>query len=181
MGKGDLEGREGRSTRRGFSTSPRMGLDDPDTVPDAQAPAEGPSIHVEIVEEKGTPRLLEGRWRAYEVWTAQHVYVLADDLVCFEIIDRRTGRAEPDNEITGARLVGGALRDRRGKIRKVFHPLPQRGARAVFAKAVGERQRMSETSPVTRVVLRQRVVSFTSGDSDPHLSWKGITGRHELP
>jgi hypothetical protein len=157
----------------------------PDATPDTEqrlrTSREEPPIEVEFVEEEGPARLLEGQWRAYEVWTAQHIYVLADDLVCLEVIDRVSGRAEVHNEIVGARVVGGEVRDRRGLIRKVFHPLPHRGARAVFAKAMGERQRMSETSPVTRVVLRQRVVSLTSGADDADVSWKEITGRHELP
>jgi hypothetical protein len=199
--------REGRQTRRGFGTlpvkeradaaagalakaAPVSGAAAPARSPEVDTPPDTaqkllssrePPIEVEWVEEEGPPRLLDGHWRAYEVWTAQHIYVLRDDLSCLEVIDRATGRAEPHNEIVGARLIGGEIRDRRGMIRRVFHPLPHRGARAVFTKAVGERQRMSETSPVTRVVLRQRVVSLMSVEDDVAVSWKEITGRHELP
>lgn len=137
-------------------------------------------MEVERVEEHGPPALLDGRWRAYEIWTAQHIYVLADDLCCMEVVARASGRGDARHEIVGARLIGGELRDDAGRIRSVYHPLPERGSRAVFTKAVGDRQRMSETSPVTRVVLRQRVVSLQAADQGPQVRWKDVTGRHEL-
>lgn len=180
-----------RDTVRGYGTSDRL---ERESAPAAQPPVAEPppgepeptaaatsgDIEIDYFEEEGPPKLLEGRWRAYEVWTGQHIYVLADDLVCLEVIDRRSGKADPDNEIAGARLVGGELRDSAGLIRQVSHPLPQRGARAVFARSVGDRQRMSETTEVTRVVLRQRVVSIAS-PSKKRPSWRDITGRHDLP
>lgn len=186
------EGKGGdRKTVRGFGTSStlerRESFDEPSSHPSAPAVAEPPAegaqegqIEIEHIREAGPPRLLEGRWRAYEVWTVQHIYVLADDLECIEIIARNPGKAETANEVVGARLVGGELRDSGGLIRQVSHPLPQPGARAVFAKRIGERQRMSETSAVTRVVLRQRVVTV-SPPRDKRPSWKNITGRHDLP
>ncbi|MFW5925268.1 MAG: hypothetical protein ACOC9O_02035 [Myxococcota bacterium] len=186
------EGKSGdRNTVRGFGTSStlerRDSLDGPPPAAPVRGAAEPTSegghegaIEIEAIRESGSPRLLEGRWRAYEVWTVQHIYVLADDLECIEIIGRSSGKAEKANEILGARLVGGEMRDADGCIRQVSHPLPQPGARAVFAKRVGERQRMSETSAVTRVVLRQRVVTISPTRSE-RPSWRNITGRHDLP
>lgn len=187
MTQGSGGKRSGRDTQRGFGTSSTLERDEtPGDEPVADPPADAPpnpaagDVEIEYIGEKGPPKLLEGRWRAYEIWTGQHIYVLSANLECMEVIDRRTGKADADNEIVGADLVGGEMRDEEGLIRQVSHPLPQRGARAVFAKAVGERQRMSETSPVTRVVLRQRVVAIVPPDKK-RPSWKKITGRHDLP
>ncbi|MFW6051321.1 MAG: hypothetical protein ACODAU_09115 [Myxococcota bacterium] len=174
-GSGD---RGSRDTVRGFSTSSTLDRGRrPESTPE---PARGPEVHVEHIRESGSPRLLEGRWRAYEIWTAQRIYVLGDDLECMEVIDRGSGTADADNQIVGARLVGGEARDDTGRIAQVSHPLPHPGARAVFAKPIGERQRMSETSAVTRVVLRQRVVTIAP-PRKKRPSWRDITGRHELP
>lgn len=183
MGDGRSGKRGGRDTQRGFGTSHVLERGHPAESGSSQVehPSRPPGdIEIEYLREEGPAHLLEGRWRAYEVWTAEHIYVLGDDLECIEVIGRSSGRAEPEHPVEGARLVGGELRDSAGLIREVSHPLPQIGARAVFTKSVGERQRMSETTPVTRVVLRQRVVSIRRpGSKRP--SWRDITGRHELP
>lgn len=127
------------------------------------APGAPPSdIELEEVLERGTPRLLGGGWRAVEVWTQNRVYALDGALMCRQVLDRATQQLVADHPALGARLVGGQLRDDEGRILKVSHPFPRRGMAAVFATGLGTRLRVSETSAVTRVVVRQRTVEVGS-------------------
>jgi hypothetical protein len=175
-------GSEAEEAADGGPTDP-FGYEDEDTDVEGTAlsgppvsrpppPSTGP-VEVEHIHEDGSPTLLEGPWRAVEIWTANHIYVLDARMVCLEVISRASGKSQADHPIVGARLVGGQKRDDNDAIREVSHPLPDRGANAVFGATMGKRYSLSETSPVTRVVLRQRVVQL--GDAQPP-EWEALLG-----
>ncbi len=161
-----------RDTQRGFG--------DPwDTVPIPRVEALPPNsdespddVEFEIVREQGGPGLLTGPWRAFEIWTQNHIYGIDATMRCREVVQRTTGATAEEHPILGQRLLGGQLRDDNGRIVQVSHPLPVRGATAVFAAGFGKRVRVSETSAVTRVVVRQRVVSVNEGTPP----WQDLTG-----
>jgi len=109
-----------------------------------------------------------------EVWTVHRAYALDASLCCVEVLDRASGQRQPDHPILGATLVGGQVRGKGGAIEQVSHPFPRRGATAVFTRAMGQRLSYSETSPVTRVVMRLRVVDVSAGGQPP--TWEEVTG-----
>ncbi|HJK92515.1 MAG TPA: hypothetical protein RMH85_22425 [Polyangiaceae bacterium LLY-WYZ-15_(1-7)] len=146
--------------------------------PSPLASAKPPALEIEAVSEEGSPALLSGPWRAVEIWTRNRIYGLDAQLVCRSVVDRATDAPAPDHPVLGARLLGGQRRDPSGAIREVTHPYPGRGASAVFASGLGTRLRVSETSPVTRVVLRQRRVTVGPDDAPP--PWEDLAAT-QLP
>ncbi|MEM9862844.1 MAG: hypothetical protein AAF938_14690, partial [Myxococcota bacterium] len=136
-------------------------------------PAEDPVFDVDVTREIGEPGLLDGPWSALEIWTRNRIYALGADFTCVDVRDRQTGRSDPNHATLGARLVGGQLRDSRGLIIQVSHPFPEVGSAAVFATGIGNRLRVSETSRVTRVLFRQRIVRVGPNGELP--SWDELT------
>lgn len=182
-----------RSTHRGFGEptarvsmadppSAEMGFDAEDTAVDRSPPSHGrrgPSaedvaLDIEQVRETGTPALLAGPWRAVEIWTRNRIYGVDGSMVCRSVTDRATDQQQPEHPAIGARLLGGQRRAKDGSIEWVAHPLPARGGAAVFARRFGKRLNVSETSDVTRVVVRQRVVEV--GPDQPPPKWDQLTG-----
>ena len=131
-------------------------------------------LDIEHIRESGSPSLLAGPWRAFEVWTRNRIYGVDGAMVCRAVTDRATGASTGDHPALGARLIGGQHRDADGRILWVSHPLPSRGGAAVFSQGMGSRLKVSETSEVTRVVVRQRVVTVSPGEPPP--SWTAVTG-----
>ncbi len=164
-----------RDTQRGFG-------DPYDTVPipslgplpdvSSTAPTSPGPIEVELIHEQGGPTLLAGPWRAFEIWTQNRIYGVDATMRCREVVERSTGEPVKTHPILGQRLLGGQLRDSDGRIREVSHPLPAVGSMAVFAAGLGKRLRVSETSRVTRVVVRQRVVDVNGATP----RWEDLTG-----
>ena len=183
-----------RSTHRGFGEpASRVTMNDAnekDTDPDLAPPhaglpgragkLRGPSdeevaLDIEQVREAGSPALLAGPWRAFEIWTRNRIYGVDGAMICRSVTDRASGGMVTDHPAIGARLLGGQRRSDDGQgILWVAHPLPARGGAAVFAKRFGKRLNVSETSAVTRVVVRQRVVAVGPEDQPP--SWDELTG-----
>lgn len=187
------KGRSGRTTQRGYASPSaparaEAGPPEPRRERDSEAPPTLRQLHdaererrpdpleVEWVREHGPPTLLSGPWRAVEIWTRNHIYVLDSSLECMDVIDRGTGRADGRHAMLGSKLFGGQKRADSGAITEVSHPMPRPGAQAVFGERVGRRFSLSETSPVTRVVMRNRVVTMGSIEKPP--SWEEITGEH---
>lgn len=176
------------SKRRSSSTTQRgFGDTDPDprtTIPMVGGPAigrgagtsvEDHGVELELVRESGAPQLLQGHWRAVEVWTANTIYALDAGMVCVSVLDRASYRSKDTHEMVGATLLGGQERGAGGKVTTVSHPLPRVGAFAVFSKKVGNRTSISETSPVLRVIYRMRIVEVSRPDSE--LDWADVSGR----
>jgi hypothetical protein len=132
-------------------------------------------LELELVTESGPPQLLQGLWRAVEVWTANTIYALDAGLLCLSVLDRATYTSAADHEMVGATLLGGQERGKGGKITTVSHPLPRVGANAVFSKKIGNRLSISETSPVIRVIYRMRVVEVSRKDQEPN--WSEVSGK----
>ena len=162
-----------RETMRGFG-DPDSHVGEVVEVPSASTVARGKAegIELEYVQEAGSPALLTGPWRAVEIWTQNRIYGCDSTLTLRHVLDRATGEVDPTHPALGARLLGGQVRDDEGKIISVSHPLPGRGAAAFFAERRGKRLIVSETSPVTRVLFRQRIVAV--GDRVP--DWEDVTG-----
>ncbi len=136
-----------------------------------------PPVQVELSEESGAPSLLQGPWPAVEVWTRNRIYVLDSVMRCIDVVDRPSGSSDRDNPLLGAILFGGQRRDGEGRIVEVSHPFPRPGSQAVFGRRVGRRFSLSETSPVSKVVLRVRVVRL---EAEEPPNWEEISKRTML-
>tara|TARA_B100001750_G_scaffold213055_1_gene195290 strand:- start:809 stop:1396 length:588 start_codon:yes stop_codon:yes gene_type:complete len=148
------------------------------TEPDIPTPAvpreNSLALDIEHIHETGSPALFTGPWRAIEVWTRNRIYGVDGAMICRSVVDRASGGSLAEHPAPGARLLGGQHRDESGRILWVAHPLPARGGAAVFAEGIGKRLKVSETSDVTRVVVRQRVVSVAPDAPPPR--WDEVTG-----
>ena len=167
-----------RPTVRGFRDPQAESDGDSQPPPSPVASSDSPPkartrLEIEVVRESGSPNLIAGPWPAVEVWTQNRVYRIGGRLHCTSVMDRLTQATVPDHPTLGSRMLGGQLRADDGRIVRVAHPFPERGMAAVFATGFGSRLRVSETSPVTRVVLRQRIVDVGSDDMP---RWSEITG-----
>ncbi len=194
----DSSGRRGNMpTQRGYAT-PRPNVAPPpddtegqertqvDGAPEPPEPEDDaprgprgrrPPLHVEVVHVQGAASLVEGTWRAVEIWTRNRIYALDQSLVCIDVVDQGTRKSSPDHPFIGARLVGGQRRD--GSHNELSHPFPVPGSEAVFERYSGKRPRLSQTSTVTRVVLRMRIINVAPDYLDQ--AWDEITGSHPNP
>lgn len=136
-----------------------------------------PAVDIDLIHERRTAPLPDHEWTFVEIWTRNTIYALDSRLVCIAVIDQNTRRAHADHALLGARLVGGQLRD--GESMELSHPFPRPGSEAVFEQSKGRQVRFSQTSSVTRVVLRLRVLTVSSDNLLP--TWEEITSRHDVP
>lgn len=133
-----------------------------------------PAVDIDLIHERRTAPLPDHEWTFVEIWTRNTIYALDSRLVCIAVIDQSTRRSHPDHALLGARLVGGQQRD--GESMELSHPFPRPGSEAVFEQSKGRQVRFSQTSTVTRVVLRLRVLTVASDNILP--TWEEITGSH---
>ncbi|HJL19436.1 MAG TPA: hypothetical protein RMH99_27465 [Sandaracinaceae bacterium LLY-WYZ-13_1] len=136
-----------------------------------------PAVDIDLIHERRTAPLPDHEWTFVEIWTRNTIYALDSRLVCIAVVDQNTRRSHPDHALIGARLVGGQRRD--GEAMELSHPFPRPGSEAVFEQSKGRQVRFSQTSTVTRVVLRLRVLTVASDNLLP--TWEEITGRHDVP
>ncbi|HHH27464.1 MAG TPA: hypothetical protein ENK57_03815 [Polyangiaceae bacterium] len=136
-----------------------------------------PAVDIDLIHERRTAPLPDHEWTFVEIWTRNTIYALDSHLVCIAVIDQSSRRTHTKHALLGARLVGGQLRD--GESMELSHPFPRPGSEAVFEQSKGRQVRFSQTSSVTRVVLRLRVLTVASDALLP--TWEEITGRHEVP
>ncbi|MEM1417447.1 MAG: hypothetical protein AAGH15_21300 [Myxococcota bacterium] len=152
--------------------------DDDPTIAEMKLPSAPPApggLVVEVRECVGMDGIDDG-WCAAEVWTRNRVYSVDGEALCRQVRDLQSGYVVPDHPIVGQRLLGGQRRGEGGRIEEISFPFPHEGSMAVFSRPVGRRSEVSETSAVTRVVLRQRVVRV--GEEGP--PWGGDQ-RHTWP
>jgi len=135
-----------------------------------------PAVDIDLIHERRTAPLPDHEWTFVEIWTRNTIYALDSHLVCIAVIDQNSRRPHADHALLGARLVGGQLRD--GETMELSHPFPRPGSEAVFEQSKGRQVRFSQTSSVTRVVLRLRVLTVSSDNLLP--TWEEITGRHDV-
>jgi hypothetical protein len=141
----------------------------------AQARRGQPAVDIDLIHERRTAPLPDHEWTFVEIWTRNTIYALDSRLVCIAVVDQNTRRSHPDHALLGARLVGGQQRD--GESMELSHPFPRPGSEAVFEQTKGRQVRFSQTSTVTRVVLRLRVLTVASDNLLP--TWEEITGHGE--
>ena len=99
-------------------------------------------------------------YRALEVWTRNRLYLIDSNLVCVEVIDRKTGQPDRKHSVLGTRLAGGQRKY--GKTMHQSRPFPVPGTEAVFEKPAAAGQRRvpaSVTSKVERVILHIQVTT----------------------
>ena len=136
-----------------------------------------PAVDIDLIHERRTAPLPDHDWTFVEIWTRNTIYALDSRLVCIAVIDQNSRQTHAGHALLGARLVGGQLRD--GESMELSHPFPRPGSEAVFEQSKGRQVRFSQTSSVTRVVLRLRVLTVSSDNLLP--TWEEITGRHDIP
>lgn len=133
-----------------------------------------PAVDIDLVYEKRSAPLPDAPWTFLEIWTRNTIYALDARLSCIDVIDQATKRSLLDHPLRGARLVGGQIRE--GDAMELSHPFPRPGSEAVFEQAQGRHVRFSQTSSVTRVVMRLRVLTVTPDQLLP--TWEEVTGSH---
>ncbi|MFK7985773.1 MAG: hypothetical protein AB8I08_07045 [Sandaracinaceae bacterium] len=171
------------------SDAPEVGVPPQARVPRAQVAAAmaGPSarqvarrgqpaVDIDLIHERRTAPLPDHEWTFVEIWTRNTIYALDSHLKCIAVVDQSTRRAHTDHALIGARLVGGQRRD--GEAMELSHPFPRPGSEAVFEQSKGRQVRFSQTSTVTRVVLRLRVLTVATDNILP--TWEEITGQHQV-
>lgn len=137
------------------------------------------SVELSYREVPASEANLATPWRAIDICTKNTIYALDARLRCTAVIDRATGETKEEHAFVGATLVGGTHRTAGGKLKAVSHPLPEVGMSAVFQGQKGKRTWYNETSEVTRIIIRQRVVHFddvADGPGGVEPSWEDITG-----
>lgn len=135
-----------------------------------------PAVDIDLVYERRSAPLPDQPWVFLEIWTRNTIYALDARLVCIDVVDQLSKRSHGDHPLRGARLVGGQARE--GEAMELSHPFPRPGAEAVFEQMQGRHVRFSQTSTVTRVVMRLRVLTVTPEQLLP--TWEEVTGSHKV-
>jgi hypothetical protein len=110
-----------------------------------------------------------------EVWTMNRLYLVGPDLICTDVIDRRTGQRDPKHATIGSRLGGGQRRY--GKTLHISRPYPVPGTEAVFER-MDKKRAAGVTSKVQRVVLHIRVTSIVLDEKG---AWDDVTSALLMP
>lgn len=146
------------SKRRFTDTHPGYpeGPEDKQELRETTSVSMPPFVEVELVHERGHMGMTTKPWRALEVWTQNRIYVTDWNMRCLEVIERPSGESDPDHPLLGAFLAGGQRQEEDHM--EMSYPCPRPGTEAVFEYR-GVRKGYVNTSTVTRVVLRLRVLS----------------------
>ena len=138
--------------------------------------ADTPAVDVDLIYERRSAPLPDQKWTFVEVWTRNTIYALDAKLRCIEVINQANQKPDANHALLHARLVGGQRRTDQGM--ELSHPFPRPGSEAVFEQVRGKQVRFTQTSTVTRVVLRLRVLSVASDRLLP--TWGKLTGSTEV-
>jgi hypothetical protein len=131
-----------------------------------------PGIQIAVVRERAESVTIHpNKWRAFEVWTKNRVYGLDQSLLCIEVLDRRTGKVDPESKVLGYRFGGGRLRENSGV--RYAYPFPLAGMEGMLGKG----QRQVFTSRIERFVIRIRDLR-ARGDIK-FASWEDVVNRGE--
>lgn len=159
-----------RNTQSGYAEGPE---DDQD-LRVSTAASMPPFVEVELVYEQGHIGMVTQPWQALEVWTQNRVYVTDWHMRCLEVRERPSGHSDPEHPLLGAFLAGGQ-RQEEGHM-EMCYPCPRPGTEAVFEYR-GVRKGYVNTSTVTRVVLRLRVLTVPQDRMVP--TWDELVSKPE--
>lgn len=149
----------------------------PPAADDSRRRSKGPpAVDIDLVYERRSAPLPDQPWIFVEIWTRNTIYQLDASLVCVDVIDQGTRKSIGDHPLRGARLVGGQSRD--GDAMELSHPFPRPGSEAVFEQTSGRHVRFSQTSSVTRVVMRLRVLTVEPEQLLP--TWEDVSGKWDV-
>lgn len=142
------------------------------TIVDADAPVGPPPVDIEVVQQRGVATVPQAMWPMIDIYTHNRLYRVSPQLICIDVVDRKTGKSHGKHPMLGARLGGG---QRRTETRvEISDPIPMPGMEVVF-KQPGERgDKFGQTSRVERVVLRLRVSAWSTASQEA-TSWAEIT------
>jgi hypothetical protein len=132
-----------------------------------------PAVDIDLIYERRTAPLPDQPWCFLEIWTRNTIYQLDASLVCIDVIDQASRRSIGHHPLRGARLVGGQSRGSDGM--EISHPFPRPGSEAVFEQSAGRQVRFSQTSTVTRVVMRLRVLKVEPEQLLP--TWEEVSSK----
>jgi len=149
----------------------------PPTIEPPRRRGQTPAVDIDLVYERRSAPLPDSPWVFLEIWTRNTIYALDSRMICIDVIDQLTKRSHGEHALRGARLVGGQTRE--GDAMELSHPFPRPGSEAVFEQLQGRHVRFSQTSSVTRVVMRLRVLTVAQEQLLP--TWEEVTGSHKLP
>jgi hypothetical protein len=110
-----------------------------------------------------------------EIWTLNRLYLVDSNLICTDVIDRKTGQRDLKHANLGSRLGGGQRRY--GKTLHVARPFPVPGTEAVFER-IDKKRAAGVTSKVERVVMHIRVTSIVLDEKG---AWDDVTSALLLP
>jgi hypothetical protein len=110
-----------------------------------------------------------------EIWTLNRLYLVDSNMLCTDVIDRKTGARDLKHANLGMRLGGGQRRY--GKTLHVSRPFPVPGTEAVFER-LDKKRASGVTSKVERVVMHIRVTSIVL---DEQGAWDDVTSALLLP
>jgi hypothetical protein len=124
---------------------------------------ERPGVEVELVHQSDGVSFNEQRWSLLTIQTQNRTYCIDCQLRCMEVLDQTTKATMPSHPLLGARLVGGNRRE--GEVVHLSQPIPRPGSVAIFEQPTPTGAAISESSLVTRVVLRLHERIIYAGDA----------------
>ena len=105
-------------------------LDDPEAA-DSHPPSSAGRMSAEI-KVVDVRRLQGPPERVFEIQTRHRRYFLDSNRRCIEVVDRDSGKVDPDHPTLGATVVGGQIRSRDRT--EASYPLPVQGHATVFQR-----------------------------------------------
>jgi hypothetical protein len=135
--------------------------DDAPTVPVQQRPAPAPGIEVEYRMAGPGPR----DRTMVEIWTKNRIYRVDPTMTCHEVVDRSTGKSDPDLRLVGSQLSGGQTRRPDDDVVDLYFPFPVPGSSAFFSDRKSMKV-LGRTTAVERVVLCLYKMRVREGELD---------------
>lgn len=118
-------------------------------------------VEIALVADKRSASPTARGWCLLTVDTQNRIYEIDTALRCIGVFDRASRSKLDQHPLLGAQLVGGKRRE--GETMHLSQPIPRPGMMAVFEQRTPTGASISESSTVTRVLLRLRQCTFGDG------------------